>query len=640
MVRVTEVIKAIFDQTGYSYSDDSVFNEEWFKRLYTDGIPDESSEIEITNGRLEAFSTGKDLRTYYGTPVTTVIPFQVEVVDKANAFDGVRYFPPHSGNYNITAQVNLELDRGFILPASATYEVAMIRSSNGLPDLVMATTGQLTTPSGTTVAFVNHTLNFNATLPQSLHPLDHVRIEVTLYDSKNAGHVRPSTTTLDVATTNPLVAVNRLLRYDVKCIDFLKSILTKFKLVMAPSNTNEYEFVVKPWKDYIGSGDRINWSNKIDLNKDVQLSPIFYEQARLIDFKDQRDEDIQNKPFQEALDRAYGQLQFDSKNTLLNQEEDEVTTIFAPTPIGPVEGFDPLTEYLIPFFAKQGTEASDHGHLQELPMKIKPRLLFWNGFTDIANDEDWYIIDGTFTYHQTDGYPRMTPYSELPTTTDTINLNWFRDAPLFEEPLVNPRVTKHKSVYEEFWNIYIQEIYSPFARKLTAYFNLDSEDLRKASFDDLIFIENAYYRIVKIYDAPLNEIATIKVDLIKILDVVEFINNGDPTGDGGGVNPVDPTGGGGSPVDDGDITWSGNDNNFGDNGNGTWSGSYYFVVQRCDGTPGTYITKHNGPLSLGTAVKMSGVAHVDLCYEVVDFANGPEDTVVLEVFGNCIECGG
>jgi hypothetical protein len=55
---------------------------------------------------------------------------------------------------------------------------------------------------------------------------------------------------------------------------------------------------------------------------------------------------------------------------------------------------------------------------------------------------------------------------------------------------------------------------------MTAYFNLDSEDMRRLTFDDLIWIKDSYWRIQKVYDAPLGEVATIKVELIKLLDYV------------------------------------------------------------------------------------------------------------------------
>ena len=60
---------------------------------------------------------------------------------------------------------------------------------------------------------------------------------------------------------------------------------------------------------------------------------------------------------------------------------------------------------------------------------------------------------------------------------------------------------------------------------MTAYFNLTSEDLRTLTFDDVIFIKDAYWRIQKVYDAPLGEVATVKVELIKLLSST----SGNPT---------------------------------------------------------------------------------------------------------------
>ena len=381
---------------------------------------------------------------------------------------------------------------------------------------------------------------------------------------------------------------------------------------MVPNPDNEFEFIVKPWKNYIGSGDRLDWTEKLDLSKTVQLKPIFFEQSQLINFTDQPDEDMRNKPFQERENRTYGALQFDSQNDLLVDTK-TIDTVFAPTPVDKVLGFDVASEFVIPYLAKEGTELADHGHLEILPIKPKPRLLFYNGLAAQGANEDWYYTDGTTDIHNTTNYPRFTPYSVFPTTAATINLNWFRETPYFTGP------NDGKSVYEEYWNQYIQELYSKDARVMTAYFNLDSQDMRILSFDDLIFIKNAYWRILKVYDAPLAEVATVKVDLVKILDTVTFANSGNPTPSGGGIDDVVVTGGGGTP------------------GSSTLR---LYALQSCV-NPGDFVYAYYQSataLTAGQSVTCSGVTHAGICYEVIDITTQPPTTAILDVFPDCLSC--
>ena len=103
--------------------------------------------------------------------------------------------------------------------------------------------------------------------------------------------------TQESAPTN--VAVTDMIKNDIKTLDFFRSILTKFRLVMVPSKDVSNQFVIKPWEDYIGTGDVFDWTNKLDYNMDVVLKPIFFSQSSVIEFKDQEDQDQYNYQFQQ-----------------------------------------------------------------------------------------------------------------------------------------------------------------------------------------------------------------------------------------------------------------------------------------------------------------------------------------------------
>ena len=632
MIQAKAIIDAIFDQTEYSYSSDSFFGTTLFENLYIDGLPDASAKIGLKNGYVNALSTGQEFRQ----TVDVLFPNEIEDISGIFNQQTSRLSIPSTEVYDITANLDLRLYRS-ILNTTVFYRVNIMRSIAGV-ETELATTGNLTTPAG--IIPYNTTVNLTydnggAPIPQSSGPDDYIFVRIITTSSNHEIKADSSFIVTPANVLNRFVAVSKLLKFDVKCIDFLKSILTKFKLIMVPSPDNEFEFVIKPWKDYIGSGDRFDWTEKLDTSKDVALKPIFFEQSQLIDFTDQPDEDMRNKPFQELNGRTYGALQFDSGNDMLSNTR-KVDTIFAPTPVDVPPGYPSTSDFVIPYFAKEGTEEADHAHLQELPMKVKPRLLFWNGKVTLTNNDEWWWLSevGGTNKERIEVQPRMTPYSVFPTDATTLNLNWFRDEPYFIDDNLG------KSVYEEYWNQYIQELYSPLSRVFTGYFNLDSQDLRTLSFDDLIFIQNAYYRVLKVYDAPITDIQTVKVDLVKILETLTFANNGDPTPGGGGIDDVIVTGGGGTPVEPpGDDVWSGNDTNFGDDDN-TWGGTTYFyhTVQNCVNPGDTFTARHTSLIAIGDSVQMSGVIHVGECYEVIAHTTGPEDTTVLATFPDCFSC--
>ena len=641
MVQAKAIIDAIFDQTSYSYSDDSFFKTDLFKQVYVDGIPNPSPFIAQDPALFEAHSTGQSLSPFGSTEY---VEFTNEISDPTNSYTPATsfYFPPVDANYGLETSVNLSMGRSIGNP-SPDYRITISQGGN-----IVADTGFVSAPSGigqykvtvnlsTTAALLGYDGNLNKA----------VSVQVQWLNTNGNNSVEADSTFACVAVSANTVSIPSLLKYDIKSIDFLKSIITKFKLIMVPSMENEFEFVVKPWKDYIASGNRLDWTEKLDISKDISLKPIFFEQSQIIDFSDLQDEDHMNKPFQEEYNRAYGALQFDSQSDLLTGTK-KVETIFAPTPINLVEGADETTsQFVIPFLSKLGDEVTTHNHLQHVPMRPKPRLLFWNGIAPIDAAEEWWYEGlndlGVLTKYSSDaaplngGYPRATPYSAFPTTSTTLNLNWFREAPLFP----NGEALLGESVYERYWNQYVQELYSPLSRVLSGYFNLDSQDLRTISFNDVIFIQNAYYRVLKIYDAPLTDVQTVKVDLVKILSTLTFVNDGDPTPTGGGIDDVVVVGGGGGPdVPVDDSIWNENTNEW-NNETSTWNGTttyFYHSVQSCVNPGDLFITRHDSLIAIGDSVKMSGSQHVDICYEVVAHVSGPEDTVVLETFPDCFSC--
>ena len=334
------------------------------------------------------------------------------------------------------------------------------------------------------------------------------------------------------------IAVNDLLKTDLKIIDWFKSILTKFRLVMVPTVQDPSLFTIKPWEEYIASGETFDWTYKLDHNKDIKLEPLFFSQKADITFTDQEDIDQTNKYQQDTFGNPYGTRFFVSGNDLLS-DTTIIDTEFAPTPVSQIDGCEQIdSQFIIPKFFENGDDFMSHGHFTHQPITPVQRLLFWNGLRPTTTNTDqqanqqieWWYTDNTNQKSSDDApllkggirrYPAASYLSDIPTTNTTLNLNWKKQFPYFAYPGAPNTIGQlGQDVFVRYWQNYIDNVYSPNARKMTAYFNLDSEDLRTLTFDDIIFIKDSYWRILKVVDAPLGEIATVKVELIKLLDYV------------------------------------------------------------------------------------------------------------------------
>jgi len=73
--------------------------------------------------------------------------------------------------------------------------------------------------------------------------------------------------------------------------------------------------------------------------------------------------------------------------------------------------------------------------------------------------------------------------------------------------------------YALYYEDYVNDLLSPDARMVTAYFDLNVTDINNLEYKDLIFVKDTYYRINKIENFSLIESSVTKVELVKLLRV-------------------------------------------------------------------------------------------------------------------------
>ena len=334
-------------------------------------------------------------------------------------------------------------------------------------------------------------------------------------------------------------------------IDFIKDVITMFRLVMQPAIDRPNHFIIEPWKDFIGSGDVYDWSNKLIREKDLVSEPLFNTQSAQIEFTKQEDEDYINSFHQDNNKHAYGWLRFDSQNELLKGKRDIEVIGIAPTPIDQIVDLQGSTahsnaEFILPHIF----EVDEN---ERLPIKPKTRFLFYNGLVP-TNGTTWYYKTGTGSQDTLAyvTYPLVSPYEYWPIentvgppTTSTLNLNFANDTRYFMDPLPDPTSDPNtygsipNTLFEVFWARYISSLYNKFSRRLTAYFTLNNVDLQTLTFDDIIFIDGKYYRPEKIIDAQIGSRTAVKCELISVKDQRVFWPNEPLTNFS--IIPVDPT---------------------------------------------------------------------------------------------------
>ena len=110
------------------------------------------------------------------------------------------------------------------------------------------------------------------------------------------------------------------------------------------------------------------------------------------------------------------------------------------------------------------------------------------------------------------GIPTLSNYSTAFADLDDLDLNWAPEVPPFSI-VANP----YYNLFNTYWRNAMNELYSPNARIMEAYFALDLSDILTFKFNDIIFVNGAQWRILEVTDYKVGAFESTRVKLLKYL---------------------------------------------------------------------------------------------------------------------------
>lgn len=500
MIRAKYVWDKIFEEAGFTYTS-TFLNSALFKRLYLSAFGNEASITTPSNGNT---AKGRGI----GTSASEEVDISQEIFyDFGNNITSGRYVMP----VNSTIEANFSLVG--VGRSSGANVTLYLRKYDGATTTTLATVFDFFSPQGGEDEVIVN-LSDTFTSLSNLNIGDEIYIEfVTNFALDYQG-------TLEITQVEGDVSMTSLLSDEYKKIDFIRDIITKFRLVLAPDKNNSSNFIIEPWQSYIATGDEFDWTDKLDVSKDVIIEPIFYTQKSKIEFRDKEGGDFLNDLYQNQFQEPFGSLNVYSNNELIEGDR-KIETNIIPTPVSQIYGAEQanngMDNTIIPLLHVQEPV---NGQTQYSPLSENKKLLFWNGLkwtgSISAYRDFWYLAAGASPAVGYAVYPMVSPYLDFPVSASTLDISWQREQGYIKFGLHDVNVGT--SVYDTYWSNYIESLYDKWARRVTAYFVLNADDLRNFSFDDVIFFKDAYYYVEKITDVPLGEKASVKVDLIKLLN--------------------------------------------------------------------------------------------------------------------------
>jgi hypothetical protein len=289
-------------------------------------------------------------------------------------------------------------------------------------------------------------------------------------------------------------------RFDpkVKCIVIKKGMAQKFNLVFEYEYTKNKVIKIETYKDWIATGNRKDWTQKIQNAERIFLKSPLSSQPKTLEFQDAKDNDKLSK---QVIDNAEG-LQWGTAIvdaiSDVPQGEKKVGEYFAPIVLEKIPGGSDST--VIPQLYK-----TDDTQVERKTFKFKPRIGYKvNG----TLPETSYIGNNITPFTN---YATISNYNNLPVVSgSTKNLHW-NDT--FYQPTFTT-VTGSITAYDEYWSNYVNDLYRDDNKILKADIYFEPYELRDIKLNDAIFVEDSYYRINKISGYNVNNPDVVSVELI------------------------------------------------------------------------------------------------------------------------------
>ncbi len=531
MIRAKRIWDQIFQDVNYTYQSDFL-NSERFHQMYVSAFGNAEQVgmvIGQTTGTIFASEEGSQGDNEFGSFMYNSVVTQNQSGDyNVGSQQTGSYFicpgtsTPNDSYYLMDAsasmRIEIEQSNGPNLQISGRVELVVVDSINGNVDRVLAA-GNNTAYGGTS------TLNWD-----SRNGNDVVAGEILqVLFVANSGFVDYDI--IQDTTWNCLAAPGDYyapldLDCEYKQIDFIKDVLTMFRLVMQPDNARPNNFIIEPWQDFIGSGVTYDWSHKLVEQNDQVLEPLFNTQSATIEYSLAKEEDFINKFHFDNNKHPYGWLQFNSANELLKGTRKVDVKGIAPTPIDQIvhgqSGVHPDPAFILPSIVEVtgDSTSSNPARAEQLSIKPKTRFLFYNGKNDITLPANyWYLNNDTGNEVLQTNYPLVSSYENWPVQQSSLNLNFSNDTRYYINPSPGAGYFDQGStLFDEYWSRYIASLYNKFSRRLTAKFILNNVDLQYLTFDDVIFVNGKYYRPEKIIDAQVGAETEVTVQLITLND--------------------------------------------------------------------------------------------------------------------------
>jgi len=315
---------------------------------------------------------------------------------------------------------------------------------------------------------------------------------------------------------NPLVFMDQQLGDTLSQVDVVSSVLKQFNLVMIPKPNEERVLIVEPIQSWVGSGEVIDWTTKVNRDSPISLTDTTKFINSNIEFKPELGKDFLSKRYKEENDFEFGKREV-NLNTDYKQSTTKIESKFT---VSQEELITPSFDYTAPvFFQAKDVSVGESNQRVSTNFQSTPTLIYWCGLRNLYIDKGVYFNFANYvlgTKQHTKVYPQSHHLTYYPVNTitqnKTISFNKDQEQGLYKQLDIN------SDLYNLFYETNINDYVDFDSRFMTCELYLTDTDIKALDFSEQITIDNSRWRINKLKGIDLRKPNLVKGEFIKLQD--------------------------------------------------------------------------------------------------------------------------
>lgn len=475
------VIDKIFASTPYTYTADSFFNTDRFKRLV---IPYNNFGFEADETALTSRLFQAQLSAPISIPnVNQIIPFNNDSTG-GNFDNGVNY---NTTTYEYTVPVGGTYDFYLNLDASVNMSppLAVNTSVTAIFSLLKNSIEVKTISIDSNISNSNFIFNSSGQASINCNAGDKIKlafkaaylggkipfiIQTINSNTYFYNHVDASTFSYNNTIDFGLFFGGEDLQKDM-----LSNFVKMFNLYIEQDVYNPKLLRFVP-RDEFYNGVAKDWTKKLDYSQNVTIVPMGNLEANPYTFTFKEGQDQYNKDYKQSTSRIYGDRVIRIDNDFV-KEEKKIEVTFAPTILFQADDSKRYYSYIF-------NSNNDKGQL---------RCLYFGG---VKNTTAYEIFNVALT-----NTPNFTKYPLVLHVDDVDNMQFDLNFGMPLSVISGKGLSySNQNLVNVYWYKTIRELTDKNSKILRAYFRITPYDWYTLQFKDLYFFEGQYWRLNKISD--------------------------------------------------------------------------------------------------------------------------------------------